>query len=230
MKKIKSWLWIVIIIVAAIVFLWIIKTPIMSSYLSHKLKTKVGISSISIRPSRMVIKNFKIKNPRGNKSKYAFGAKKIEANYSFSKLFSSPSIVDRILVKDITLNIECKNPLCTRNNWTGILNAVHQKEQKKKGKNEVIISVLEFDNLDASVYGLGFKRTKNAHLDNIVFKNVNSRDGFPTQQLISALFRSAGLRDYLKGVVDPRGMLEKFSSPFTGQNTEEKSLENQTSN
>ena len=230
MKKFKGWFIALFIIILIIIVLWVIKTPIAASYLSAKLKTDVSISNIGFSSNRIMLNNFSIKNPKKMKSKYAFIAKKIEINYSFSKFFSSPSIVDSILVKDINLNIECENPLCTKNNWTSLVVKVNDEEQKKRSKNELIIKKLVMSNMDVQIAGLGFPvtKTKKTNIAHIEFNNVSSKKGFPTQQLIAAIFRSAGLKDYLKGFLDTKGMIENIIQTFKGisDNSFEESLKN----
>ncbi len=217
MGRNKYWIIPIGVIILLFIFLWIIKTPVMAMYLSGKLKTDVKISSISISGNQMTIKGFKLKNPRGSKSKYAFTTNKIEVNYSFKKLLSNPSFIDSITVADIFLDIECKNPLCTKNNWTTIVDNINQKEKKSPSKREVNISTLTFENIDVQISGFGidFMKTKKKHISHISFNNVNSKDGFPTKELIKAIFGSVGLQDYLKGILDVKGKIDNILSPFT---------------
>jgi hypothetical protein len=228
MKKYKGWILVFFIIILTIFILWIIKTPLIASYLSKKLKTDVSISSIGISTNRIVINNFKLKNPPKTKSKYAFVTNRITFSYSFSKLFSSPTIIDNILLENINLDIECDNPLCTKNNWTTIVKKIDENEQKKKSEKEILIKKLVMKEMDVQIVGLGldFNKTKTAHISHIEFNNINSKTGFPTQQLIAAIFRSAGLKDYLKGLLDTKGIFENVIDTFKGvsDNSLEESL------
>lgn len=208
----KKFISIVVIIVVAIVALWFIKTPIIAGILSSKLKTSVSIGDIFVTPSHITIKNFKIKNPTGF-SGYALRTKTIRVDYSMKKLFSSPSIIDKVLIDDINLDVECTNPVCSKNNWTGIMNNVSEKESKSKSDTEVIIRSFVMKDMKVQIGGMGLLgKTQTKTLDHIEFNNINSKDGFPTQQLISAIFRSAGLKDYLKGLLEdgPEGILKTF--------------------
>ena len=205
---------IILAIIVLVLFLWFIKTPIMSAYISKKLKLDVSIGKVHMTPSHLKIKNFKIKNPEKTKSKNAFTCKKIEVDFSFSKIFSSPSIIDKISMEDIFIIIECDNALCTKNNWTMMVESVEQKEQKEE-KKEVIIEKLILDDISVEVREIGLKKSKFlANISHIENYNVNSREGFPTQQLIAALFRSAGLKDYLKDIFEKQKFFENFLTPF----------------
>ncbi|NGX30191.1 MAG: hypothetical protein KR126chlam4_00238 [Candidatus Anoxychlamydiales bacterium] len=227
MKKYSPWFIALFVIILIVVVVWIIKTPIIASYLSNKLKTDVSMSNIAISTKKMEIKNFRIKNPRGSKSRYAFIAKKIEVNYSFSKLMSSPSIVDSILVQDINLDIECSNPLCTKNNWTNIVDNINAKEKKTVSKKEVILKTLSLKNMDVAITGLGldFNKTKTINVASIEFNNISNKTGFPTQELIAAIFKSAGLKDYLKGILENKGFWESVIKGFKEVGASDNSLE-----
>lgn len=215
MKILKYFVFILFIIICIFIFLWLIKTPITASYLSKKLKTGVVISKVSIASKQIILDQFKLINPKKTKSKYAFLAKKIQINYLLSKLFSSPLIIDSILLENVNLNIECKNPLCTKNNWTTIVNNVNEKEAKKNPK-EIVIKKLVIKNMDVQITGLGldFMKTKTTHIEEIELNNINSNKGFPTQQLITAIFRSSGLKDYLKGIMETKNMIENIIDTF----------------
>ena len=217
MKKFKGLFIALFAIILLIVVLWVIKTPIIASYLSNKLKTEVSMTSIAISAKKMEIKNFRLKNPPKMKERYAFQAKKIEINYSFSKLFSAPSIIDTVTVDDISLDIECSNPLCTKNNWTTIIDTINAREKKSVSKKEVLIKSLVFNSMDVEIMGLGldFTKTKKSHVDQITFKDVSSKTGFPTQQLIAAIFRSAGLKEYLQGILEQKNFWENVIKGFT---------------
>ncbi len=206
----KKYISIIVIIIVAFVALWFIKTPILAGYLSSKLQTKVTIGDIYITPSHITIKNFKIRNPSGFNG-YAFRTRTIRVDYSMKRFFSSPSIIDRILVDDINLDIECTNPLCSKNNWTEIMGNVSKKESKKSSSVEVIVKAFVMKDLKVEISGIGLLGKKETRkLSHIEFNDINSQDGFPTQQLISAIFRSAGLKEYLQGIIDPGGILKTF--------------------
>ena len=227
MKKHSPWFIALFVIILIVVVVWVIKTPIIASYLSNKLKTDVSMSNIAVSTKKMTIKNFRIKNPKGSKRRYAFTAKKIEVNYSFSELMSAPSIVDSILVQDINLDIECSNPLCTKNNWTTIIDNINAKEKKSVSKKEVLLKELTLKNMDVAITGLGldFNKTKKVNVASIEFNNISNKTGFPTQELIAAIFKSAGLTDYLKGILESKGFWEGVIKGFKELGSSDNSLE-----
>lgn len=228
MKIKKKWIVSVLVIIFIILFLWVLKNSIATVYLTKKLKTTASFSNVSISSNKMILSNFKIINPNRTNSKYAFVAERIQVNYSLSKLMTSPSIVDNILIENVKLNIDCDDPVCNTNNWTIILNKVNEEEAKKSNR-EIIVSSMIVKNMDVQINGAGLNLlnstssgTKNAHIDSIEFKNISSKKGFPTQQLAQAIFRSSGLQDYLKGLMQPleqlgpdgtmKGIMEPFKS------------------
>ncbi|NGX52432.1 MAG: hypothetical protein KR126chlam5_00730 [Candidatus Anoxychlamydiales bacterium] len=227
MRKHSPWFIALFAIILIVVVVWVIKTPIIASYLSSKLKTDVSMSNIAVSTKKMEIKNFRIKNPKGSKNKYAFIAKKIEVYYSFSELMSSPSIVDSILVQDINLDVECSNPLCTKNNWTTIIDNISAKEKKSASKKEMILKTLSLKNMDVAITGLGldFNKTKKTNVASMQFNNISNKTGFPTQELIAAIFKSAGLTDYLKGILENKGFWEGVIKGFKEVGSSDNSLE-----
>jgi hypothetical protein len=211
-----GWKVIVLVIVGALLFLWLIKAPIMASYLTGKLKVPVSVSRISTWPSQTNITNFRIKNPRGFKTETAFKADKTKIHYQFSQLIGNPSVIDRIDINDIFLSVEFSNPLGTQNNWT----AIGAKMGKSSG-HEVVIHKLVLTNLTVEIRGLGLTgapQTKT--IDRIELNEIDSAQGFPTKQLISQIFKGAGLQQYIKDAFDPQNMMDKALSPFKGLGTE----------
>jgi hypothetical protein len=216
-----GWKLIVLIVLAAIVFLWLIKTPIMASYLTNKMRVPVSIGRISMWPSQTKIHNFRIKNPRGFKTSYAFTAQSTEIDYQFKQLIGNPSVIDLIHVDDIYLGVECANPACTANNWT----AIGANMPKREGGQEVIIRKLVLTNLTAEIRGtkLGNGRLTR-HVDRLEFDDIDSKEGFPTEQLIKEIFGGAGLEQYLKEMFSPQKIFETIR-PFIFGAVEEKGAE-----
>ncbi len=209
MKKILAIAFLVILIGAF--FLWFSKASLLSIYLTKKLKTRVFISDASYSKTHLKIKNFEIKNPSGHKERTAFSSKSIDVSYSWGEVKKVPSVIERIDMKDNYLLIDCKNALCTDNNWSKIIQTI-SKNEKEDTEKEVIVKKLTMTNLDVDVRGMGalLTITKKVNIPYIEFKNVDSKDGFPTQQLIAAVFKKAGVLDYIKGVFEKNGMIERL--------------------
>jgi hypothetical protein len=208
----KSWSWkiLLLIIVGGLIFLWLIKAPIMSWYLTNELKVPTSMSSISIWPSQTTIRHFRIINPRGFKTRSAFEADTTQIMYRFKHLRANPSEVDRIEIDGIYMSIECSNPVCSKNNWTAIGGLMAQKEQKAK-KRDVIIHKFILSNMTVEVRGLGFNKppfTKT--IDYLEFDEVSSEKGFPTDKLIQAIFQGAGLQDYIQDLLNPQNAIKQL--------------------
>ncbi|MFA5250097.1 MAG: hypothetical protein WC371_01645, partial [Parachlamydiales bacterium] len=134
----------------------------------------------------------------------AFQAKKIVASYQKERL---PGRIDRVLVSDAYLHISCDNPLCTENNWTKMMQKISKKEAGAP-KQEVVIGDLSFDHLTIASENLGIlPGSKEIKLSNLHFKNVSSQNGFPIQQLIIKVFRSAGIKNLMEDVFDKKGSI-----------------------
>ena len=217
MKKFfKIFISIIIIVIIALIIFYIARKPIITSYLSHRLKINISFHKVKLRPSYIRITKLKIFNPSNKKIKDAFYSETIEVDFSKDKLKQNPAVLNKILIEDATLNVLCKNPLCTENNWTEIIRKINQNEDATKDKKEYNIEKISLKNIKINVHGLGvLNDTKKSFvIDNLELRNINSKRGFPTQQLIVSLFRSADMQDYLKGIFKDQNSLNKFMDYF----------------
>jgi hypothetical protein len=200
-----------LVVIAALIFLWLIKATLASTYLTDKMKVPVSLRSLALSPSEMLIKEFSIRNPRGFKIKDALKAQEIQVNYRWKSLFHNPSEIDTIEVRDILLDVELTNPTGTQNNWT----AIGSKIPESKSTRELIIHKLILTNLTAEIRGLpGTTSPIVRKLDRLEFDEIDSREGFPTKKLISAIFQGVGLEMYIKELLSPENLIPKILSPF----------------
>lgn len=202
----------VLLVVAAAVFLWLIKTPLIATYLTHKLGVPVSLNWISLTPSQTKMKGFKINNPIGYKSATAFKAKQIEIDYAFRQLFSNPMEVNEIDMENVFLDIELNNISGAKNNWTAI--AARMPKEGASAK-EWQIHKLAITNLTVVIRGLGLKGgTKKKTIPHIEFHNISSKTGFPTKKLIQAIFEGAGIQEYIQDLfqIQPVDLIQKFFS------------------
>ncbi len=214
-----GWKILVLLIIAAVAFLWLIKAPVMSMYLSDKMKVPVAVGNISMWPSQTTIRDFKISNPHGFKIKAAFKADHTEVDYKFKRLVGEVSEIDKILVNGVYMSIECSNPTCSSNNWTAIGSKM-PKEDKRV--HEVLIHDLVLTNITVEIRGLGLLgKPETKYFDRMEFKEVDSRTGFPTQELITKIFGNAGLMQYIQGIFNaPQDAIDKFLNPLKSFGTE----------
>ncbi len=212
-----TWKILLLSVAAALVFLWLIKAPLIATYLTGKMKVPVTIGSLNISPSKTKIHNFQINNPRGFKAKAAFKAEEIEVDYQFKQLFGNPSVIDLIDVRDVFLSIELLNATGSRNNWT-VLGSKLPKEEPSSHARALLIHKLVLTNLTVEIRGLSLNGAPQfKKIDRLEFNEIDSREGFPTKELIRAIFQGAGLQDYIKELLSPENLLKKFFSPL-GEN------------
>jgi uncharacterized protein involved in outer membrane biogenesis len=209
-----GWKLVVLIIVAAVLFLWLIKAPIMSSYLTKKMGVQVTVRTISMWPSETTIRHFRIANPYGFQSRTAFDVERTKINYRWGALRSQPSEIDLITLDNVTLNIEILGSP-SNNNWSAI---GAQMPENKGAKKEVIIHKLILRNLTVNTSGAGAKKLGIAgtqHFDQMEFDEIDSRNGFPTKELIRRIFQGAGLRQYIENLLNPTEQIKKaIQKPF----------------
>lgn len=207
------WKLVLLILLAFIVFVWLIKAPIMSSYLSDKMKVPVSVGTISMWPSKTTIHRFKIMNPRGFKEKTAFQVDHAEIDYKYKHLFSDPTELDQITLDKVYLSIELRNATGTDNNWSEI----GARMPKEKSNREVIIHSLTLNNITVDVGGPGAKILGVAgirHFDRMQFNEIDSREGFPTKELVRKIFEGAGIQQYLQNFLNPAKQIQNALKPF----------------
>lgn len=209
MGKSVGWKMMLLIIFAALVFLWLIKAPILSSYLTSRLKVPVSMGSISIWPSESTIKNFKITNPRGFKLSNALKADQVKIDYQARSLFENPCIIDQISLNDVYLGIEFSSSTGTKNNWTVIGSKIYSEAHSK----EVIIHKLILENITVEIKGVQaqyLKLSEKQTISRMEFDEIDSKQGFPTKELIGKIFKEAGLEE----ILNPEGLIEDLTNPL----------------
>ncbi len=216
-KKYRHAVRIGFIVFVSFIFLWALKAPLFSSFLSQKMKIHVSIAGIKIRPTYSKIYRFHIRNPTNARGRTAFSAKNIIIDYQFKELRTEPVTIDKIEVNDAFMSIEFYNAFGTKNNWTELL---AKMGAKKKSTTDVEIRKLVINNLEVEIRGMGLAGVFGSPIEKktikrLEFDNINSKDGFPTEQLIQAIFGKTGLMKYIDQIYKAPGLIKDFLNPFT---------------
>ncbi len=207
-QKIKNFWRVVIVIVIFILILWMFKTNIMSSYLSSKMRLPTSIAAISIKPRHTTLYRMWIINPMRSKMRFALSVKKVFLDYRLKNLIKQPTVIDAVELENVVLGVDFSNPSGSKNNWTKIISTMIHK----KRKGEYSIRKVVIHNLDVKIKDQQGKiLTK--HFDNIELKNINSKKGFPTEQLIRAIFSSTGFSRYIQQAVSPQDFFKGVLAP-----------------
>lgn len=189
-----------------------------SAYMTSKMGIEVTLQSINVWPRTITIRDFRIANPSGFKSQTAFWVKKTKVDYRFSALIGNPSEIDQIILDGVLLNVELKNPTGSDNNWVAIGAEI---AGRKKGRAVIIRKVIIQD-MTVNIQGVGAKAlgvSGERHIDHLEFNDIDSREGFPTKELVQEIFRGAGIMKYLDQLLNPvRDILRPFN--IFGQKTE----------
>lgn len=206
MKKFWTIFFLILLLVAG---LWIFKAPIISNYLSKKMKIGVTIDKIAISKNSATFSKLQILNPKEYKSSVAFSSDEVMIDYVLSEIKAKPTTIDKITLKDNVLNIECNNPICTANNWSKILSLVTEK----KSSQEYQIKSLVLENLHVEISGL-INGSKSVDIAKMEFNDINSKEGFPTDLLIVEIFKKANLMNYIQDTLKNLKIFDKYFSPF----------------
>ncbi len=209
MKR-DGWKIAVLLILAVLVFFWLIRVPILNSALSNRLGVKISVRWIGLWPSRMNLHNFEVENPPGFKGS-AFEAKQVACYYSLSELFGDPTVIDRIEIDQSILRIDFTSPLSVANNWT----VLGQMMPKQKSNSKVLIRKLTLTDFDVEIHGANYLVSpKQTHFDSLEFDDISSQEGFPTARLVRLIFQTAGIGQYIENLFNPEKDIEEALSPL----------------
>jgi hypothetical protein len=196
-----------ILVVIFLLVLGIKKGFFVSNKISKISKISARSKSVKIDNNLAKIKNFKIINPKPRISKYAFECDNIDVKFHIIDEDEDDVFYDKITIKKAKLYINCYTKMCDDNNWTSIIKKINDIEKDETFLSESKVKTVIINDLEVEIRD--FKNVKNLQeksnkiktlsFENITFYNLVSYKGFPTEQLITALFRSIDLDEYLKG-------------------------------
>lgn len=208
MKK-YGWKLLVLLIFAALVFVWLIRAPLLSSFLSNKMGIQISIRWIGLWPSHTNIHVFTIKNPPGFQDS-AFKAEEVVCNYRLRQLVGDPTVIDRIEIKNSVLRIDFTNSMGTSNNWT----VLGQMVPKQKSHSNVLIQKLILTDFNVEIHGANYLvKAKQTHFDLLEFDDINSQEGFPTALLIKLIFQKSGIDQYIQDLFNPEEKIRSILTP-----------------
>lgn len=176
-----------LIVLAVLVFCWLIKTPVTAHYWGKRIGIPVLLGRVSYWPSRTNMREFRIHNPKGFKNHTAIQAEQGHIIYRMNYLFSAPSEIDLIELDRVDLNVDFTNPLGTENNWTALISKI----QPRTGT--VVIHKFVLTNLTVRKTD---DSTPNFY-SRVELSEIEGFSGFPTKELIGELFKATNLNRYL---------------------------------
>ncbi len=210
LMKRDGWKIAVLLILAVLVFFWLIRVPILNSALSNRLGVTISVKWVGLWPSRTKLHKFEIENPSGFKGN-AFEAKQVVCRYSLSELFGDPTVIDGIEIDHSILRIDFTNPMSTANNWTALGQMLH----KQKSASKVLIRKLILTDFDVEIHGANYlARPKQTHFDTLEFDDISSQEGFPTARLVRLIFQSSGIDQFIENLFNPEKRIEEALTPL----------------
>lgn len=150
-----TWKLLLLLIAGGIVFLWLIKAPILGWYLTKLMQVEVSVGSISIWPSETTIRHFSIHNPPEFVDRKALTVKHIQASYQFDKVRNTPHEIEVLQLDSAYFFIDCANQTCSENNWSEIANSIPESH----GNGGVIIHKTIITDLTVEFKGGGLLKT-----------------------------------------------------------------------
>ena len=194
-------------------FIWLVKAPIMASYITKELGVEVTARTISMWPKKTVIGHFRLANPHSFREPTALNAKKTTIQYRLNSLLANPAEIDLIVLDGVRLNIDIRSDKASDNNWA----AIGAEMPRKKRGVEVVVHKFIINDLTVVTEGRGAKKLRvqgTQHFDKLEFDEINSADGFPTKELIAQIFQGAGILKYLENFLNPTQRIKDTLNPF----------------
>ncbi len=195
------------ILLASMMFLWMVKGSVFSYWMSRALHVPVTAEILSCTPSRLQLKELFIRNPRGFAKRYAMKASGVSVSYNWTELRKDPSVIDFIELDDVLIHVEYADPAHSSNNWSRILSRMSKLEKHK----DVKIKTLRVNDLKVELLGPQMPAEIKS-VGQIELYDIKSQNGFPTEELIQAIFGQANLLELIEDVIPigPQGWLEKI--------------------
>lgn len=124
---------------------YIQKESILAHMLSKRLSCDIFIQRVQFTSKQLLIKDIKIKNPRGSHLPYALEGGTLQIEASPFELLKGIVTIDRVILEDATLKLELKDPTGADNNWAKLLRKFSQRQDGKGFIIEtLIVSNLNF--------------------------------------------------------------------------------------
>ena len=212
----------------AVLFMWAKLPNLLANHLAEKLKVPVTIEGIDLSLQRIGIQDLMISNLPNSLLKEAFSTKTMTFNAPLTTYFEDSIVIDNITLDQIYLGLEFDSARGTKGNWSTLMQNVQSQEAPAKHQKEktVFIRELVLTNIQVEVAYRDSKDIKKlAPIDRIVLKNINSQEGFPTDQImrsvlgqmLRSVFAQENLKNMLEGVLQqPESTIDSLLQPFKG--------------
>jgi len=190
--------------------LWFRAPGIVSTKLSHQLRTAVNVGDIRLSFTSLTVSRFDIYNPPGFDNQKALSVDEITIHAPPTRLLHEMIVIDDIIANDIAIGLEFDSPHSTKGNWSTLLAAAEasQKEHAAETSNRsIFIKRIVLRNIQAYLYYQSDgKIRKLKPIKEIVLHNISSKGGNLEDQLMnSALGESIKqifIQENMKEVLD----------------------------
>ncbi len=183
MKRLSSFVSILVIIVGLIAIIAYVKMNLIFSHiLADKFKTKVTIEDISLLPMELIkIQGFKILNPLKYKPHSALRIDLIQVTAPYLNYLDKIPQIKQILISDLVFTVDF---LGNVTNWETLMNNLDSEESSSN--SYIVIHELTFINLKIRVQGKD-GTYKEKTISKLTLKNVKTKEGELTQRVIQSI-------------------------------------------
>lgn len=164
-----KWKFILYLVLGFAAFLWLVKAPLLSHYISKKLDLPILMEWVSIWPTESNIRGLKIRNPKGFDLPYALMAEEVRIEYQLTRLFAENTIIDQIVCNDLTLYAD-------HNHWDALL-------QKREEIGKFTIQKCVLNHVTIRSYD-GEGNVVERHVNHMELRDIHSDHGFPLEEIV----------------------------------------------
>lgn len=218
------------LVIAAIFLTSSLAPDFIATGLSKNLKVPVSIESMSFSFDSITVKKLDVANLPNSRLQTALSVNKICSKANLLNYLDNTIRIEQITLDDIYLGLEFDSAKGTQGNWTvlmGNLEATTASAPKENTKS-VIIKELVLTNIQVDVFyrasGGDVKRLK--PIPRIVLYNINSSQGFPTDQImqsvlgqmLKSVFVDENLKNMFEGLFldQPKNAIDSVLQPLKG--------------
>lgn len=176
----------ILVLLAASLYLWGAKTSVVAHFLSRQLNVPVTIHQLDMSSRRASIDRLWLGNPPGSRTSTSFSSQTMTIDSTLDQILGNPLIIDEIDIADIFVGIEFYDASGTDNNWSRILDVEHIK--KKKDSKDYLIRRLILTNLTVQVTKADGSVKRYPTIPRMEFHNISSETGFPISEIEKAIF------------------------------------------
>jgi len=198
----------------------------LSDTFSKALGTSVYVGNANLSLQKITLNKISIDGPKNSKLPKAFECQELQINAWLSRYLQNPIEIDLIELNDVYLGLEFDSVNSSTGNWSRLMGHLEASQNAHAGQKtrSVLIKKLVINRIECQVL-YDDRKEKVITLkpiDQLVFENISSSEGFPVEQLMNSVlgkmlkevFVRENIKDMLNKLLAPQDQLQGLLKPF----------------